>query len=140
MKRITIQVALSAIVLLGGATAAWAQAGDTATGFQCTVPAALFAGEFPAPVANQLLVAVDTEKTCPPTPTSRTVFMTCRGEVLGWQPEFDTFAFSTNNDFPCEISGAQCGFSGFSTANSRRFELFAGGEWELNCQANAAPQ
>lgn len=127
-------VAAAAVLVVGGATVAWAQ--ETATtfdGFSCAVNFNQFPPANVAPdLRGEVWVTTDTTKQCPGTPESPTVIMRCFGVVEDWEAGF---AINTTN-FDCRISGAQCGFPGSGLATSRRLTVDGAGNLELRCSAN----
>ena len=127
-----VRLAVSAILVLGGATAASAQEPAAEfTEFSCVFNLSLIPG-VPAPFTNQAPATTDTEKQCPGTPTAPTIILRCFDTFEGW-PAGVTIA---TNDFTCLINGSQCGFPGSRPATSQRLTIDGSGNAELRCSVN----
>jgi hypothetical protein len=135
MKRIAMHVAVSAGVLLGGATAAWAPpapAPDDPAGFECTVDSGAISGPFPPGFEDSLLTGVDSYIVCNTASSNAQRFLVCEGSL----PAEDCSAFQSNNTFSCVINASLCPQGGGDlTATSRKFSLDANCAWLLECSA-----
>jgi hypothetical protein len=126
---IAVRLAVSAILVLGGARVVWAQAA-TFTEFSCVLDLSLIDG-VPEPFAHLAPATTDTEKLCPSTPANPTVILNCFATLEDWPG-----GTINTTDFTCLINGSQCGFSVTRPATSQHLQIDEDGNAELRCSVN----
>ena len=135
MKTIAIRLSVSAILVLGGASAASAQ-GESAAEFTdvgCVFNLALIDG-VPEPFANLAPATVEGNTVfCPGSVGNEAVILECVADfnTIAAEP-WPGVEISTNN-FPCFVNASQCGNSVTRLATSQRFTVDEFGNAALRC-------
>ena len=138
MKTIAMRLAVSAILVLGGATAASAQ--EPAAEFTdvgCVFNLALIAG-VPEPFSNLAPATVEGNTVfCPGSEGNEAVVLECSANfsALGKGPWPDDVTINTTN-FACFVNASQCGNPVTRLATSRRFTVDQFGNADLRCSVS----
>ena len=129
---IAVSLAVSAVLILGGARVVWAQATDF-TDFGCVLDLSLIDG-VPEPFAHLAPTTTLTEKHCPSTPANPTVILNCFATIVDWPSDVRI----NDTEFTCLINGSQCGFPVTRAATGEHFTIDQDGNAELRCSVNFA--
>jgi hypothetical protein len=130
---IALRLAVSAILILGGARVVWAQATEF-TGFGCVLDLSLIAG-IPEPFAHLAPATTYTKKQCPSPPDQPMVILYAFATLEDWPG-----VTIDETDFTCLINGSQCGFNGSREATSQHLQIDQDGNAELRCSVDFAQQ